>query len=486
MTAVQKPPSRSLLAPCLAVGLLLGGCATFSPDGGLSPAREAAASALQGEVTKITDDTQEEGARARVAALLRAPLTPRAAVEIALLRNKGLQAAFNDLGVSEAQFVQESLPPPPQFSISRLAGEGDVEVIRQLAVSLFALATLPSRTAIARENFTVAQWRAAEQVLALAASVRRQYYTAVAANAQVAFLQRSVASAEVAADLARKLGEAGNLNTLEQARAGAFFAEMGAQLADARIQAQAERERLTRLMGLWGRDIAFKLPETLPALPKGIASAKDIEAKALSERVDLKAGRHELAGLAAQYGLTNATRYVSDITLAYQNDSEWAGNVGGSVLGTEFNNKLIRNGFDVSFTIPIYDFGETNVRGARETYMASANRLAQRAIDVRSQAREAYLRYRGKYDLARYYAKNVLPLRKIIVDETALQLNGMIADITQLIVDGQMRITSNNAAITAQRDFFIASVDLAAATYGGGFGGGGPSSVATSSTAAAN
>ena len=42
--------------------------------------------------------------------------------------------------------------------------------------------------------------------------------------------------------------------------------------------------------------------------------------------------------------------------------------------------------------------------------MAAANRLAERAVNVRSEAREAYLRYRGNYDLARHYQSRVLPL----------------------------------------------------------------------------
>ena len=41
-----------------------------------------------------------------VSRLLRAPLGPDAAVQIALLNNLGLQAAYNRLGVAEAVLVQ--------------------------------------------------------------------------------------------------------------------------------------------------------------------------------------------------------------------------------------------------------------------------------------------------------------------------------------------------------------------------------------------
>jgi outer membrane protein TolC len=62
--------------------------------------------------------------------------------------------------------------------------------------------------------------------------------------------------------------------------------------------------------------------------------------------------------------------------------------------------RIKRRGLEIEFTIPIFDFDATGVRNAQETYMAAANRLAERAVNVRSEAREAYLRYRGNYDLA--------------------------------------------------------------------------------------
>ena len=132
-----------------------------------------------------------------------------------------------------------------------------------------------------------------------------------------------------------------------------------------------------------------------------------------------------------------------------------------------------RRGLEVEFEIPIYDFGQANVRNAQETYMAAANRLAERAVNVRSEAREAYLRYRGNFDLARYYQSRVLPLRKTIQDETLLHYSGMLVDVTRLITDARARILSNVEAINARRDFWIAATDLKAAMVGGGMGGAG-------------
>ena len=43
------------------------------------------------------------------------PSPAEAAVEVALLNNKGLQAAFNELGIAEAVMIEASLPPNRTF-----------------------------------------------------------------------------------------------------------------------------------------------------------------------------------------------------------------------------------------------------------------------------------------------------------------------------------------------------------------------------------
>uniref|UniRef100_UPI001177DBF2 TolC family protein n=1 Tax=Brachyspira hyodysenteriae TaxID=159 RepID=UPI001177DBF2 len=168
----------------------------------------------------------------------------------------------------EADLVQESLPPNATFSISRIAGNGAVEIERQVVGDILALATLPFRSEIARQRFRQAQLRAALETLRLAAEVRRSYYRAVAANELVALLADAKSTAESTAQLALKLGQTGALNKLDQAREQVFYSETTAELGSIRQEAASSRERLARLMGLWGSDLAFRIPGALPALPR--------------------------------------------------------------------------------------------------------------------------------------------------------------------------------------------------------------------------
>src|SRR5260221_10511901 len=285
---MHKNPA--LLAVLLS-NLALSGCATFSPDGGMTVVANVAGETIQKDVVAIHNDAEAEWPRSSVQRLLRRPLTVDAAVQIGLLNNKGLQASYNELALAEADMVQESLPPNPTFSIFRIAGDGALEAERQIVGNILALSTLPFRSEIARQRFQKGQLRAAEETLRLAADVRRTYFRAVAANELAGLLTDAKATAESTAQLASKLGQTGALNKLDQAREQVFYAETTAELATVRQDATSSRERLIRLLGLWDGDLGFRLPQKLPDLPRRPLSLPGIEVDAVEHRIDLQIAR---------------------------------------------------------------------------------------------------------------------------------------------------------------------------------------------------
>ena len=95
-------------ALAIASALLLSACKSFSPDGGMSAVAEVAGGGLNKNVVRISSAADASLARGEVSRLLRAPLGPDAAVQIALLNNAGLQAAYNRLGVAEAVWCRQA------------------------------------------------------------------------------------------------------------------------------------------------------------------------------------------------------------------------------------------------------------------------------------------------------------------------------------------------------------------------------------------
>lgn len=459
------PLHRDLLrskrsALVLVVSLFLSGCATFSPDGGMSTVAAITDSTIRKDVVAIRSSADAHVADDTVKRLLRQTLNVDTAVQVALLNNRGLQAAYNELALAETDLVQDSLPPNPTFSISRIAGGGAVEIERQVVGDILALATLPFRSEIAKRRFHQAQLRAALETLRLAADVRRSYYRTVAASEMVGLLIDAKATAEATAKLASKLGETGSLNKLDQAREHVFYAETTADLAAMRQEATSARERLARLMGLWGGDLSFRTPKTLPSLPRQPSALPSIEVDAVTHRLDLQIARIELDALAKALNLTEASRFVTLLDVA------GIAKTTRDPDGSRFRER----GFDIQFQIPIFDGGEVRVRQATETYNQAFNRLTEKAINVRSEARDVYRTYRSTYEIARQYQREVLPLRKIITEEMQLRFSSMQVDVFALLVETRQRIASMRAAIDAKRNFWLAQSDLQTAVNGGGSG----------------
>jgi outer membrane protein TolC len=440
--------------------LALSGCATFSPDGGITVVANVAAETLNKDVVSIRTADDAEAARNAVSRLLRRSLTVDAAVQVALLNNRGLQASYNELALAEADLVQESLPPNPTFSIFRIAGNGAIEAERQVVGNILALSTLPFRSEIARQRFQQAQLRAANETLRLAAEVRRAYFRAVGAGELVGLLTDARSTAESTAQLASKLGQTGALNKLDQAREQVFYAETTAELAVVRQDATSSRERLIRLLGLWDGDLGFRLPQQLPTLPRRPQSLPTIEVDAVSHRIDLQIARIELVALAKSLDLTEASRFVTLLDVAGVDRKT------RDPSGTAFRER----GFDVQFQIPIFDGGEVRVRQAAETYNRAFNLLTEKAVNVRSEARDAFRVYRSTYDIAGHYQREVLPLRKIISDEMQLRFSSMQVDVFALVTEARQRIAALRAAIEARRNFWLAQSELQTAVIGGGSG----------------
>src|SRR5947208_3468637 len=350
--------------------MLLSGCTWFAPDAGMGLVTTVAQQELNKAAAAIRSPEEVEAAGARVGRLLGRPLTADAAVQIALLNNRGLQAAYDELAIADAERVGQSLPPNPTFSWRRIQAGAALESEMQLVTNIIALATLPTRSELAAERFHQAQLRAAEETLRIAHEARRAYYRAVAARELVPFLTESQSAAETATRLAARLGETGAMNKLDQAREQVFYADLTAQHATARQREASEREALIRAMGLSGGSLDFKFPNALPAVPRRVQTWAGIEQDAVARRGDLQIARVELDVLAKSYGLTQASRFINMLDAGYADKLE-----------KRVDERNLMRGFDIRLQIPIFDFGEVRVPQAEATYVPAVNRLLALAVN---------------------------------------------------------------------------------------------------------
>ena len=437
--------------------LVLAGCASYSPDGGMGRVSDLTKERTGQSVALQRADQDSSAARLRVADLLKQPLSADTAVELALLNNRGLQANLQQLGIAEANLVQAGRLPNPLLSFGRMSGSGVVEIERAVMFNILSIITMPRATQMQQRNFEQAQFQAAYEAVGVASETRRAYFGAVAAQELVRYYSQVKEAADASNELARRMVLAGNFNKLAQMREQAFYADATASLARAQQQAQAERERLIRLLGLSGEQLGFKLPDRLPDLPKAPTQPVDAERTALEKRLDVLMAKRAAASTASAYGLTKATRFINVLEVGYTNKSE-----SGSPRA---------NGFEIELELPLFDFGSVRTNRAEAVYMQAVHRTAEVAVNAQSEVRESYGAYRTAFDLARHYRDEVVPLRKRISEENLLRYNGMLISVFELLSDSREQVRGVADYVQALRDFWVAETNLQSALTGRSPGG---------------
>jgi cobalt-zinc-cadmium efflux system outer membrane protein len=434
--------------------LLLGGCASVTPDAAFSDVQKTASERLGGKQVQWNRGTPEDkAAQAAVARLLESPLMADSAVQIALLNNRRLQAEYENLGIAQADLVQAGLLANPSFSMEILTGNGAVSPSFSVVQDFFTVLTLSARRTVASGAFARAKYDVGNKILDVAAEVRSAYYKLLG-NQQAAELFRQVVSAtEAAAELAERQVLAGNLNRRDQAIQQAQYAQAVVELARTQAQIASDRENVNRLLGLYGEQIAWNVPDRLPDVPAAKPPFDDLETAAIEHRLDLAGARAEVQTATSGLDLGRQLRWFSVLGLGVRVDRD------------PDSGKWLK-GPTVEFTLPVFHQGQARVAALHAERRRSEKAFAALAIDVRSEIREAYVRMSAAQDGAAFYKSKVLPLHRQIVQENQRLYNGMLIGIYDLLRSRQEQINAARNYIGALSDYWVARSDLEKALAG--------------------
>lgn len=442
---------RLALPVLLALGL--SACASLSPEQAAEPIQRQSRDWLGSDLPLQRTDDQRAAARARTDALLARPLDAQGAVQLALLNHRGLQAGLYGLGMADAERVQTLLWPNPVLSLGRLVRGDEREIERGLEFNLLSLLGRGARQDAAAQALAREQARVAQQLLDVASQARRSWVQAVAAQERLRQARTVLDSASAGAELALRMRQAGNVSALRLARERAVLAEAQLALEQAELQATGDREALIRAIGLWGDDVTtMTLPERLPDVPTDFRAADDLERQAVAQRLDIQAAKRDSEQLAAQLGLTRRTGRINVLELGLQRNSS--------------NEEPTQRGVELSVELPLFDWGQARVAGAREAYGQSLERTAQVAIDARSEVRVARARAETAWRIARRHHDEVLPLARQVSDETLLRYNGMLVGVMDLLADARAQARAVAAALDARRDYWLAESMLSQSLLG--------------------
>ena len=333
-----------------------------------------------------------------VGELLGSELDVTRATEIALLNNPRLQATYERLGVAQADVVQAGLLRNPSIGahVGFPIGMGLLEVNGSIVGEFLDLFLIPLKKKFANAEFRRVKLEVAEAVLELVAEVESAFFMAQA-TAQIVEMRRMVHEAEsVAAELAVQQHEAGTLSDLDLTARQSLYVQAKLDVARSEGELYRDRERLSRLLGVWGRRTDWKLARGLPELPAEEAPLDHLESFAVAHRLDLQAAREEMLTASAALQVTKGTRVIGGLEAGVDahRDPDGPFTIGPSIR----------------LELPIFDQKQAAVARLRSHLRSAEKRRDALAIDVRSQVREARSRVAVARAAAEFYRSTVVPL----------------------------------------------------------------------------
>jgi len=435
--------------------LLLAGCSVPKDAGFPDVAR--ATLARTGQTIRWNQGGEADAEIKRtVQALLSHPLRPAEAVQVALLENRRLQATYEDLMVAQADLVQAGLLHNPTLSgsVGVLVSGGVGAPSHALGVEqdFLDLLMIPARRRVASSQFEATKLRVGSAVLGLANDVRAAYYVLQGAQ-QIAKMRRMILdAAQASVDMARRQHDAGNISDLDLGNEEALYEQIRLDLTRSEVDIAVARERLDRLMGLWGADTRWTITAELPAIPAEEPPLDALESLAVNRRLDIASAR---AGVQA-----------SSDALAAARNFRWIGAAGvGASMERDPGGQTVV-GPSASLELPIFDQRQAEVARREAELRRSLAQLTALAVDARSEVREARSRVLAARSIVERYRTTIIPLRERLVALSQQNYDAMLLGVYQLLNAKQAEVNAYREYIEAVRDYWLFRVDLERATGG--------------------
>lgn len=429
------------------------GCASVKPTEARRDVAEIVdqRAGLPDVIPEQEDAESRAKVRARVDDLMAKPLTLDRALQVAMLNNRELRATLEELGVAQADLVDAGLLANPTISgdlVNSTRGNGLGGGLA-LSQSLLSVFLIPAKRRIAKTRLSQVVVLVGQSALMLARDVRVAYMRAQAAEQTVDLHRARTQAAEVAAELADRQIEAGNINPLDHQLFAAALDHARVELADAQLAATVAREELTRLLGLWGEDVDWTFAAPIAdALPPE-TDLGSLEQQGIRDRLDLSAARIEAESVALALKLRRRG-LVPEVNVGVT-----ARNEVGDDLGHEW---VV--GPSLSIEIPIFNPGHADIARIQAYLRQAEHRQQDLAIMVRSEIRVHRAELVAARRKVEYYQQKILPRAESVTELTLQQYNAMQLGTYQLLETRSDQLEAHQEYVEALRDYWIARSEL--------------------------
>jgi cobalt-zinc-cadmium efflux system outer membrane protein len=430
-------PSRwTLSVSALALGTLAGGCATVDPG----PDYDRAGQLIERSTgVSAAHNPQEPGPTVdELEGRLADGLTLQEAVQIALLNNRQLQAAFLDIGIARADLVQSGLLSNPSLGITVLFpfDSGQTDIQAYIAQSIVEIWQMPVKKRAAGHELEAKILHVARLAGELATETKRAYYHAVATRDLLVLAQENEGYLLQSCETLRVYREAGVASALDEQLQLREAQQGRLRVREARLAAANARRELARFLSLEADVDSLDLTNPLPQ-PRSVEfDADELILLARNERLDLHALSQSVLAGDANVELEYA-RVFPDVELGF---------------GAERDADSI--GPTATLTLPIFDQNQAQIAKAEYAQLQSVRSYEDLYLSIAQDIRIAVDRATTRWGDVGLYRNELLPQSETNLELTETAYAAGTAAILTLL-------ESQRALIAARRGYVVAWADAA-------------------------
>jgi len=381
----------------------------------------------------------EEAVDARLNEILAGGLTAREAVEVCLLNNRRLQAAFFDVGMARADLVQSGLLSNPSLGVSVRfpAGGGLANVEAGLAQNIAELWQIPQRKKAAEHELEKAILELAQLASELARRSTTAYFKTVAAEERHKLAAENLALAQDLLGLAETRQQAGAGTELDVNLSRAVSVEAELALEATRLDAAEARRELATLLGTGRPASEIALVTPLPEAPSELPDAERLVHVALEARLDVRAARQALSSALARLE-QEYRRIFPTLEFGFElerdarkseggrdilADTARSSIAGGRLTAPEIQPRSDRDkdtdfiiGPSVSLELPLFDQNQAQIARAKYAYEQAARALDALERETVHEVHGAVNRSLTAWRMLAVYRTRTIPLAENNLD----------------------------------------------------------------------
>ena len=437
----------------LVLGVMLAGCTRLaSRDDAFVTVAETTTARLHQALAWPRAPTASEAP----VALAGGTLTRAQALRIALRDNPDLQARCEALGIALADHrAAGQLSNPVVGWMTRVPDRAPhgLNIEFEILANLLEVLQCPARVRAQSLAVDDAVTTLSAAILNFATEVDLTHFTLQAALHKAALLAALATTAHRTATAAATLQRAGGLDRLSMLNQALLAMTAAARVRKADLALVTARNRYARVLGHLDSP-SLPLPaSTLPSLPATPSQPEFPATLAQKQRLDLAAERQALAARAAHYQLTLDWRWWSTLQLGL---SAERGSDGQFVSGPR-----------IEIALPLFDHKTPELERAAAELRQAQQQLAGHVLDIQNEALLAAATVRQRFELARHYREQALPLQRALEATVHAQAQLGIVSRVELLTSQRAATRATIAYIDALRDYWLAEASLRRSLGGG-------------------